>query len=522
MKRHPLCALGLALALTIACGAYAEENVRWDIVQQFVEESSQNSQAMENASWLADVFGPRNSNSPSYLASANWAKEKLSDYGLSNARLEPYEFGIGYAYEHISVHMKSPQYMAIVAFPPPWGAGTNGKVRGNAVYMNYADIKSTADLDQYKDKLNNAVVLTHPIQKLSPHFEPMAETWTEEELDEMALVPVGPSKPRERRRRGPRSEGLPWQEITKFVFDEGAIAIVRTDGKSDFGGVVVTMNQYIRSTKPWTEKEPPPPTELVMIAEHYNRIMRILEKGIPVELELDIRVPVNRESLNDHNVIAEIPGTDLAHEIVLLGGHLQAAPAGTGGTDDAAGCVVAMEVVRMFKKLGIQPRRTVRIGLWGGHEIGLIGNRAHVAKHYADLNAKEYKPDYDNFSAYFNLDHGNGKIRAVSIAGNEELRPIFNAWMKPLHALGMKHLFSSDRLIGGNPGIHEAYGEVGLPGFYFYQERLDMNTHVHGNMDVFDRLVEENLMSNAVVLATFVYHAAMRDEKVPRVAPRPW
>ena len=145
-----------------------------------------------------------------------------------------------------------------------------------------------------------------------------------------------------------------------------------------------------------------------------------------------------------------------------------------------------------------------------------------MAKHYADLNAKEYKPDYDNFSAYFNLDHGNGKIRAVSIAGNEELRPIFNAWMKPLHALGMKHLFSSDRLIGGNPGIHEAYGEVGLPGFYFYQERLDMNTHVHGNMDVFDRLVEENLMSNAVVLATFVYHAAMRDEKVPRVAPRPW
>ena len=183
---------------------------------------------------------------------------------------------------------------------------------------------------------------------------------------------------------------------------------------------------------------------------------------------------------------------------------------------------MVMDVARIFQKLGIKPRRTVRIGLWGGHEIGLLGNRAHVRRHYADLEKKEYKADYENLSAYFNLDHGNGRIRAVSIAGNETLRSIFAEWIKPLHSLGMRHLLTTNTPIGGNPGLHAAYAEVGLPGFYFYQDRMDMDSHVHGNMDVFDRIVEENLMANTVILATFVYHAAMRDERLPRVAPPPW
>jgi hypothetical protein len=267
----------------------------------------------------------------------------------------------------------------------------------------------------------------------------------------------------------------------------------------------------------------PQPTELVLAAEHYNRILRILEKDIPVEMEIEIRTNFYRGDPNDHNVIAEIPGTDLAHEIVLLGGHIQSLPVGTGATDNAANVVTAMEVVRIFKKLGIKPRRTIRIGLWGGHDgAGLAGNRAHVRKNYADLEKKEYKKDYHNFSAYFNVDHGNGKMRAVSVMGNEVIRSIFTEWIKPLQKLGFSHLLTKGSIVPGGSTAHSAYKEVGLAGFYFIQDRMDMNWNVHSNMDLYDRLVPENMMTNVVILATFVYHAAMRDEKLPRVAPLPW
>jgi len=517
--------LGVLIAVLLATSVSAEEKVYWNVVQKIMEEAFENSQAMDNASWLSDVYGPRNAKSPSYMAAANWAKNKLVQYGLPNARLEPYEFRTGYVYEYISVHMMAPQYMPIIAYPAPWSAGTGGKVRGNVVYINFEDVASEADLEQYRGKLKNSIIFTRPIQKLSPHFEPMATEFTDEQLDEMAKIPVGPRVPEERRGRRSRRSGrerLSRQQIIEFVFGEGALAIVGTDGKSDFGTVTVGISGYIHDTRPWEENAPPNPTELIMAAEHYNRIMRILEKDIPVELELDIKVSFTRDDPNDYNVVAEIPGTDLADEIVLFGGHLQANPAGTGATDNAAGVVVCMEVARIFKQLGLKPRRTVRIGLWGGHEMGLFGNRSHVRNNFADLEKKEYKPDYHNLSAYFNVDHGNGKIRAVSVAGNEVVRSIFTEWMKPLHSLGMSHLLTTKMPIGGNPGLHEAYSEVGLPGYYFYQDRIDMETQAHTNMDVYDRLIEENLMTNTVILATFVYHTAMRDEKLPRIAPLPW
>tara|TARA_B100001013_G_scaffold51866_1_gene27172 strand:- start:2785 stop:3546 length:762 start_codon:yes stop_codon:yes gene_type:complete len=253
-----------------------------------------------------------------------------------------------------------------------------------------------------------------------------------------------------------------------------------------------------------------------MSAEHYNRIMRILEKGVPVEIEANVRVSFSRNDLTDHNVIAEIPGTDLAHELVIVGAHLEANPAATGAVDDAAGVVATMEAARSLAAIGVRPRRTIRFGLWGGHEMGLFGNRHHVRTNFADPQTKEYKKDYENLSAYFNMDIGSGRIRGVSIMGNELIRSIFLEWMKPLRNLGMTHLFTT--------GLqHEAYEEVGLPGFYFEQDRKVIdNINAHGSMDTYERLVPEGLMQSAVVLATFAYHAAMRDEKLPRVAPRPW
>jgi len=310
------------IAVLLATSVSAEEKVYWNVVQKIMEEAFENSQAMDNASWLSDVYGPRNAKSPSYMAAANWAKNKLVQYGLPNARLEPYEFRTGYVYEYISVHMMAPQYMPIIAYPAPWSAGTGGKVRGNVVYINFEDVASEADLEQYRGKLKNSIIFTRPIQKLSPHFEPMATEFTDEQLDEMAKIPVGPRVPEERRGRRSRRSGrerLSRQQIIEFVFGEGALAIVGTDGKSDFGTVTVGISGYIHDTRPWEENAPPNPTELIMAAEHYNRIMRILEKDIPVELELDIKVSFTRDDPNDYNVVAEIPGTDLADEIVLFG-----------------------------------------------------------------------------------------------------------------------------------------------------------------------------------------------------------
>ena len=505
--------INATLLFLIAFSGRAQEVVHWDVVDQIMDEAFENSHAMDNASWLVDVFAPRNTKSPGYIAAAEWAKERLQEYGLANARLEPYEFGVGYVNHYVSVHMMFPQYMPIIAYPATWSAGTDGKVRGHAVYINFDEIISSSDLEPYRGKLRNALIFTEPKRKLTPHFAPPATRFTTEQLDEMAKIPIGPP-PAKKDKTDPREGKVPQQQIVDFVFGEGAAVIVRTDGRNDFGTVAIENTRYTLDNKLWEVNAPRRPTELVMAAEHYNRILRILEKGIRVEIEVELRVSFNDDDLMDYNVIAEIPGTDLAHQIVLLGGHLQANPAGGGAADDVAGVVACMEVVRIFRKLGIKPRRTVRVGLWGGHEMGVFGNKSHVRKNFADPDKQEYKKDYDNFSAYFNLDHGSGRIRGVSIQGKESLRAIFTEWMKPLRNLGMTHLFTTGM-------VHEAYQEVGLPSFYFVQDRMDSRQY-HSNMDAFDRLVAEELMANTVILATFVYHAAMRDELLPRFAPLPW
>jgi len=512
MRAKRVYKIGLCVLLLVVSSVSAQEPIYWDVFQKIMEEAFENSQVMENASWLCDVFGPRNTKTKAYIESAQWAKARLEAYGLSNARLEPYEFGIGWSNEYTSVHMMSPQYMPIIAHPAGWSDGTDGKIRNTVTYINFYEIEKESDLDPYRGKLKDAIIFMRPQQEITPHYEPMAKIYTKEQLDEMAKIPIGPRE--ERRRRRSRGDGLTVTQVIDFVFAEGAAAIVRTDGRNDFGTVDAAVNGYAMEKRAWDTDAPPPVTELVMAAEQYNRILRILEKGIPVELEMEIKVNFIRGEPVDYNVVAEIPGTDLAHEVVICGGHLQSEPVGTGASDNAAGAVTAMEAVRILKAIGVKPRRTIRVGLWGGHEMGLYGNRHHVRTHFADPKTKKQKPDYDNFCAYFNCDAGGGKIRGVSIMGNEVIRSVMTEWIKPLHQLGMSHLFTTGM-------AHEAYTEVGLPGFYFVQDRMDSRTY-HSNMDVYDHLVPKNLMSNSVILATLVYHAAMRDEKLPRVEHQDW
>ena len=513
MKNKRMYIVAITALFSMAISVNAEEPVHWDIVKKIKDEAFENSHVMENASWLVDVFAPRNAKSPGYIAAAKWTQDRLQEYGLTNARLEPYEFGVGYVNEYVSIHMISPQYMPIIAYPTTWSAGTNGKTRGQAIYINFNEIITLSDLEPYRGKLKNSVILTMPKAKLKTRFDAPATRFTINQLDQMAQITFDPQASKKEKPH-PREGKLSLQKIFDFIFSEGATAVIRTDGRNDFGTVAVENTRYTLDNRLWELNTPRRPTELVMAAEHYNRIMRILEKGIPVEIEVELKISFTKDNLTDYNVVAEIEGSDLSHEIVLLGAHLQSNPAGGGATDDVSGVTISMDVVRIFKELGIKPRRTIRIGLWGGHEMGLFGNKSHVRKYFADPDKQQYKKDYDALSAYFNLDHGNGRIRAVSIQGNENLRTIFSEWIKQLRDLGMTHILNTGM-------VHEAYQEVGLPSFYFVQNRMDTRQY-HSNMDTFDRLVEEDLIANTVILATFVYHAAMRDKLLPRFSPLPW
>jgi len=523
MKTKCFFMLGLFMLLIAVSSVTAKEKVYYDVVQKIMEFEFENSHVMENANWLCNIFGPRNVKTPTYREACEWAIKRLKEYGLTNARLESYVFGNGWDIGYVSLHMVAPKYMPIIGFPTMWSSGTNGKIRAPVIHINFEKITSEADLKIYRGKLKNRIILISPIQKISPHFEAKPVTWTKERLDKKVEIPLVPRisvleqelKNQQRRKSRSRGARLLRRKIVDFVFAEGAIAIARPDGNHYYGSVA--PSGYSRTEKPWRVNLPPKPTELVLAVEHYNRMMHILEKKIPVEMEIEVRTNFYRGDPHDHNVIAEIPGTDLAHEIVIIGGHLQSVPVGSGAIDNAAGAVTSMEAIRILKAIGVKPRRTIRVGLWGGHDGGgLAGNRAHVRKHFADPIAKKYKKDYHNFVAYFDQDIGPGRIRGVSIMGNEEVRAMFTQWIKPLHNLGMAHLFTSGQ-------YHEAYAEVGLPGFYFMHDRNEIDDfNAHTNMDVYERLFPEGLMQTAVVVATLAYHAAMSEKKLPRVAPLPW
>ncbi len=506
---------------------HAEEKVYYDVVQEMMDFEFENSDVMENSHMLTNIFGGRNSKTPAYRAAAEWARDRLKEYGYDNAHLEPYEFGNGWDFDYVSVHMISPDYAPIIAFPTLWSSGSNGKVNANVVQINFGEITSLEDLEQYKGKLKGSIVFIMPIQEISPYFG--VQMWdrastfrhengypikrTDEWLDEQEKVQIVPPARRERRNRG--SNQLR-QQIVDFVFAEGAVAIAKTDPVHYFGNVAGT-GRYNSIETPWAANSPDRPLELVLATEHYNRILRILDEGIPVEMEIEVRTTLYRGDPNDHNVIAELRGTDLADEIVINAAHLQSLPHGTGAIDNAAGVATAMEAMRILKVIGAKPRRTIRMGLWGGHDgSGETGQTMHVYKHFADARTKEYKKDYDNHVITFNQDLGPSAMRGINAAGSEELRAIFKEWIKPLHGLGFEHIYT-----GRDPGA--GLKGVGLLGLKFDQDAYDMLDWIaHINMDTYERLYPEGMMQSSVVVAAFLYHAAMRDEKLPRLSPRPW
>ncbi len=515
MKRSMVFSALLSVALVPVL--LAEEPVDLQVISRIKAEGFGNSQVMDTLSWLTDVAGPRLTGSPGMKKAAEWARDAMTEWGLKNAHLEAWgPFGRGWVLDGFSCEMTEPYYLNMIAYPKAWTSGTTDVISGPPIYIQAQSIE---DLEEYKGKLKGAIVLTQPATSVEPTFEPDAKRYTEEELAGVAKARVGGRGGRRGRNAARfgdfRARRALRREMNRVFREEGVAAILEPS-RGQHGTLFVSSGG-----SRGVDAEPALP-QLVVAVEHYGMIIRLLEKDIPVQLRVDVQARFLDET-DDYNVVAEIPGTDMniGNELVLLGGHLDSWHSATGATDNAAGCAVAMEAARILKAIGVSPRRTIRVVLWSGEEQGLLGSRAYVKEHFGDRNTMELLPDHSKFAGYFNLDNGTGRIRGIYCQGNDAVRPIFEAYLKPFHDMDATTV--TVRNTGGTD--HQSFDAVGLPGFQFIQDTVEYNTRTHHtNMDTYERLQPADMMQASVIMASFVYHTAMRDEKLPRKAlpaPRP-
>jgi hypothetical protein len=483
-----------------------EEKVDLAAIQKIKAEGLNRSQVMKTAFYLTDVIGPRLSGSTGLKNANEWTRKQLTDWGLQNAAIEPWgQFGRGWEIQKSYAAMTKPYYQAMIGTPKAWTPGTSGLV---AAKVTLATIAKEEDFDQYKGQLKGKIVLVKAPFDVKTSFAADASRYTDAQLETMAKgEPASPSAWTPERIAQYRAARALRDKFAQFLAEEGALAVL-SNGRG-MHGTYFTSNgaSYAPNAKPVLP-------EMEVTAEHFGRIMRLLESNVEVEVELDTKTQFLDE-LTGYNVVAEIPGTDkkLKSELVMLGGHLDSWHAATGATDNAAGTAVMMEAVRILQAAGLKPRRTIRIALWGSEEQGLHGSKNYVKKHFGDPESMKLLPDHARLSAYYNVDNGTGKIRGVYLQENSAVRPIFEAWLKPFHDLGAQTVTLQNT--GGTD--HLSFNGVGLPGFQFIQDEIDYDTRTHHtNMDTYERLQEDDLKQAAVIVAAFVYHTAMREEKLPR------
>jgi carboxypeptidase Q len=507
----PVACVALVLSGVLTLSAQSAETVDLGAIQRIKEEGLDRSKVMDTAWWLTDMYGPRLTNSPQMRAAADWVVKKLSEWGLANVKEEPWgaDFGRGWSNERTVLHVVKPEPWPVIAYAKAWTPGTNGPVTADAML---AVMTTDADLDKFKGKLKGKVVLLQAPREVKLLFDAPATRFSKQQLDDMMQQPM----PREGGRGGFNgAAGRAFQtKRNAFLIAEGVAAVLEPGaGMGDSGSVLVASGGSREA------KDPPVPTQLAVATEHYNRIARLLEHNVPVTLDVDVRSTFQDKDLGMFNIVAEIPGTDKADEVVMLGAHFDSWHGGTGATDNAAGSAVMMEAMRILKQSGLKLRRTVRLGLWTGEEQGLIGSRAYVKNHFGDPETMQLKPEQAKLAGYFNMDNGTGAYRGVYLQGNEAVAPIFKQWVAAFENLGMTHL--TIRNTGGTD--HLSYNAVGLSGFQFIQDDMQYGTRTHHtNLDVYDQLVAADMMKNAVITAAFVYQTANRDQQLPRKAlPKP-
>jgi hypothetical protein len=531
-----------------------------DPIQRIRDEALNRSQVMQTLSQLSNVIGPRLTGSPGMRRANEWTRDRLTQWGLQNARLEPWgTFGRGWALKRFSAEAIEPQVFPLVAYPKAWSPATSGPLTAEVVYVN---AKNAEELEKFKGQLRGKIVLNGAVRDPAAHFEPEGTRETEKTLLDLANAPDPATlAPRPRATAEARALTRFNSQKLNFYQEEGAALIV-DPSRGDGGNIFVqqaTVPQPLpadpralqallnrdpdapRQIRAWDKDAPKFAPQVVLSIEHYNRLARMTEAGERVRLTVNLDAQFLDQDLTAYNTVAEIPGSDLKDEVVMLGGHMDSWHGGTGATDNGAGVAVAMEAVRIIKALRLQPRRTIRIALWSGEEQGLLGSRAYVEQHFGKLETPQAtpqptppgasegqpaatptptprarlttKPEYEKFSAYFNLDNGTGRIRGIYMQGNESVRTLFRGWLTPFSDLGAQTL----TLANTGSTDHVPFNDIGLPGFQFIQDTLEYNTRTHhSTQDTFERIQSDDVKQAAAIMAAFVYQTAMLDEKLPR------
>jgi carboxypeptidase Q len=575
-----------------------------DPIDRIKEEGLQRSQVMATMGYLTDVIGPRLTGSPNMKRANEWTRDKLAAWGLANAHLEAWgPFGRGWTLKRFSAQVVNPQCIPLIGFPKAWSPGVEGTLEAPVVYFDakteaefdkykgklkgaivlvspirevaarwepLAARKTDSELLALADAADAAPQrggrrAGGPGQAPGANAGPRAAGGPAAPAPAVAAAPAGappaagaPGQPGRRGRfmtpemaaqmelQRKKMQFLAGQEIAMLVEPstqgDGGTFFVQSasiPGQAAFGGGGGGGAQAPRVTV-YSKDAPKIVPQVVLAKEHYNRLVRMCEAGEKVTIAVELKVEFHEQDLMSYNTVAEIPGTDLKQELVMLGGHMDSWHSGTGATDNGAGVSVGMEAVRILKALDLKPRRTIRIALWSGEEQGLMGSRAFVREHFGKSPANMFggggpadappangngqakdssestKGDFENFSVYFNLDNGTGKIRGVYMQGNESVRPIFRKWLTPFREMGATTLTISNT--GGTD--HQSFDGIGLPGFQFIQDEVEYDTRTHhSNQDVFDRIQADDMKQAATIMAAFIYNAATIDQKIPRKAP---
>ena len=491
--------------------------VDWDVVAQIREEGLQRSQIANMLSYMADVLGARLTNSNAMDKAQRWAVEEMKRIGLTETYREPFmDYGVSWDNEYVSIHLLEPDYQPMVGYPIAHTPGTNGQQKLQAII---ADVRTRQDLETLEGKIRGMAVLSTPpaIIDLS-RFETGTPKRSAQELRELeeAVIPPPPGPDPYFSRLYPdppqNPDVLTASERLAFYVKEGVAVVL--ESSSGWPGAVRGFARPGAKIDLWSRNATMSSVPIVAVTpEHYNRMYRILRRGIPVNVEVEVRNSHGTSVEQASNVLGEIPGTDLAQEVVMMGAHFDTWHASPNASDNTSGVAVVLEAARILKAIGAEPRRTIRVALWSGEEQGLYGSRAYVSKHFGNPDDTDIgtTPEYETFSAYFNQDYGPGQYRGIWLQENEHVRQIFKAWMEPFHDMGMTTI----SLQGVGSTDHVPFDDIGLPAFQFLQARVG-GTGGHTNLDFFDTLPIEDLMKNAVIMASFVYHAAIADERIPR------
>lgn len=517
----------LCIFFGLTSSAFANEVIDYSALGKIRQEGFSHSKVLATVTYLTERIGPRLTGSPQMLQANEWSKQQLTDWGLSNARIESYgPFGRAWEYQSASVNMLSPQKFTLSALPKAWTPGTNGPASGEVMQMV---AKTKEDLEKLKGKLKGKILFTSDLRKVKPNDVVDFKRYDDASLKELMAFEVPTPTDLSKRKTDAEAylKRLELAEFTnQFLINEGVLATVSISSVDN--GILRVQGGGSRKAG-----ESVGVPALVMIAEHYNQIIRLLDAKQVVKLAVDVKAQFNSEQDQmAANTIAELPGSSKINELVILGAHMDSWHTGTGATDNAVGVAVMMEAMRILKASGLKPKRTIRIALWSGEEQGLLGSTAYVAKNFAEFPeptdpiqkklprtlrevqvSPVFKPGYNRVSAYYNLDNGGGKIRGIYAQENLAAAEVFKQLLAPMSDLGVSIVTNRNTASTD----HSSFDRLGIPGFQFVQDNLDYFSHTwHTHLDGIDHVQAEDLRQSAVVVATLAYLTAMRDEPIPR------